>query len=407
MSSFASEKVKVFWDCSLVGDPVSCVDLKLAYFAGESLEDSGSLASSDLNLIIRVLPLNNEVEYQVTTKWRQGNELLLPGFRLNSTLSAAERLEKVLVFLKEVTKPYISIFNNGNGDSSLEVDKPFYISPTVSGSGSKQQGSTGLNTSAQVYANYSSQKWRFIGSTNGGINYSSSSKTAFNPGISTSISYYGASGGAVRSLKDNSVRNRGQWDVALFLNDKTVTNDIEIDGDAGELPENSLHNKARKTSIRAGVEWIAVPFLTETTSGNVALRYSLSAEHHKYVNPDSYQYIQESFARHLLEIYVAKHFTKLDVSFGVGAFSSSFRDSALKGVNGSAQISFRINPRTTLGFNGSVQYAKNQVLSPAEGSMSFSGLTSGTTPLTYRGSVSLTYTLGSIRIFNKEQRWKN
>jgi hypothetical protein len=281
------------------------------------------------------------------------------------------------------------------------------VSPTVSGSGFKQQGSTSLNTSAEVYGNYSSKKWRFVGATYGGINYSSSSKTAFNPGITTNVRYFGASGGAVRSVKDNSAQKKGQWDVAFFLNDKSVINDIEIDGDIGELPENSLHNKARKSTVRAGVEWIAVPFLTETTSGNIALRYSLSAEHHKYVDPDSYQYIQESFARHLLEVYVAKHFSKLDVSFGAGAFASSFRENALRGINGSTEVSFKINPRTTLGVRGSVQYAKNRVLSPAEGSMSFSGLTSGSTPLTYSGSVSLTYTLGSIRIFNKEQRWKN
>jgi hypothetical protein len=98
LSASGAEKVKVFWDCSLEGDPVSCVDLKLAYFSADNLEEAGSLSGSDLNLIIRVLPLNNEVEYQVTTKWREGSELLFPGFRINSTLSASERLEKVLVF---------------------------------------------------------------------------------------------------------------------------------------------------------------------------------------------------------------------------------------------------------------------------------------------------------------------
>lgn len=399
--------MKVFFDCSLEGDPVSCVDLKLAYFAGNSIEEATSAQASDLNLIIRVLPLNNEVEYQVTTKWREGSELLFPGFRINSTFSAAERLEKVLVFLKDVTKPYISIATNGNGDNSDGDDKPYYVSPTISGSGAKQQGTTNFNSAGEIYGNYSSQKWRFIGSVYGGINYTNSASTAFNPGITTNVNYFGASGGAVRTIKDYSAQKKGLWDVALFINDKTVNNKIDIDGDADDLPENSRFNTARKTSIRAGVEWIAIPFLTETTSGNIAVRYSLSAEHHKYVNPDSYQYIQETFARHTLEVFLAKHYSKMDISVGAGAFASSFRNNPLQGVTGSAQVSFKINPRTTLSMNGSVQYAKNQVLSPAEGNMSFSGLTSGATPLTYTGSLSLTYTLGSIRIFNKEQRWKN
>ena len=140
--------------------------------------------------------------------------------------------------------------------------------------------------------------------------------------------------------------------MALFINDRSVKNSIEIDGDRGDLPENSLNNSARKTSIRAGVEWLAVPFLTETTSGNIAVRYSLSAEHHKYVNPDSYQYIQGNFARHSLEVYVAKHFTKMDISFGSGAFASSFRNKPLQGLNGSVEVSFKINPRTTLSVRG-------------------------------------------------------
>lgn len=84
-------------------------------------------------------------------------------------MSAAERLEKVLVFLRDVTKPYISIASNGNGNSSDEPDNPYYVSPSISGSGSKQQGSTNFNSSGEVYGNYSSQKWRFIGSAYGGI----------------------------------------------------------------------------------------------------------------------------------------------------------------------------------------------------------------------------------------------
>jgi len=108
-SALAAEKLKVSWDCSLGDDVVSCVDLRQAYFNNNALEDvtsasvNNSLVNADLSLIIRALPLSNEVEYQVTTKWKDSNELLFPGFRLNSNLSPGECLEKVLVFLKDVT----------------------------------------------------------------------------------------------------------------------------------------------------------------------------------------------------------------------------------------------------------------------------------------------------------------
>jgi len=274
--------------------------------------------------------------------------------------------------------------------------------------GQKPQGSTSLSGSAEVVGNYSTNKWRLVGSTYAGLNYNKSVKNVFNPGLTTQISYYGANAAVVRRVKDLSEENKGQWDVALFLKDRNVQNNIDYEGDSSQLPENSLHNKARKTSIRAGVEWIAVPFLTETSKGNVAVRYSLSAERHQYVDPGTYEFVQETFSRHLAEVYLAKHYPKVDLNLGVGAFTTSFRKKPLQGLNGNAEISYKINPRTTFGITGSLQYAKNRVMNPAEGnSMSFTGLTAGSTPLTFTGSLSLSYTLGSIRIYNKEQRWKD
>ncbi len=402
MSAYSAEKMKVFFNCELDGDVVDCIELKRSYFENRAIEQTTNAAAADLKMYIRVTPLNNRVEYRVTTQFQAGGSLTLD-YQLNSALSPAELMEKLLIFLGEVTKPYIRMSDGSAAEESIEEEKPFYLNPNAGLTAQKQQASTYLNSFAQVDANYSTKQWRLIGSTYTQYIVSKVEKSDFNPGLSTKITTYGVDGGAVRSVSKN-----GHWDVALFIRNKNVTNDIQLGANNGNIPEDVLNNTSHKTAIRAGVEWILVPFLTETSKGNVAIRYSLSAENHKYVDPESYQYIRETFSRHLVEIFLNKHFEKLDVSLSAGAYTTSFRSAPLTGVNGTLSVKYQLNKRMTVGATGSVQYAKNRLLSTAENSNSFTGLSGGTkSAITYDGALTLSYTLGSIRIFNKEQRWKN
>src|SRR5690606_26367403 len=143
---------------------------------------------------------------------------------------------------------------------------------------------------------------------------------------------------AVRAVKDFDKRTKfeesmagvlpkstgSQLNVAVFARDRIVHNDIELVG--AERPANALDNTGRKTEVQLGAEWIAVPFIEDTSKGNVAIRYSIALEHHKYVSPESYDVIKETFARHIVQVYLSKHYNKVDVNLGLGAFHSSFRD---------------------------------------------------------------------------------
>lgn len=410
LSQAEEAKIAVSWDCIIqrssdeLLDAVSCIEIKLAYFNNPNLRET-TADKADLKLIIRSLPLNNETEYQFTTRWMDQAPYSWPGLRLNSTLSQGEITEKIISFLGDINKPYLIIANNGSETpTEVEKDVPFYVAPTLNGSGSKQQGMTNLNGSGQVYGNYSNEKWRVLGLGYAGVRIDDVKTTPFNPGIKTKISYGGGMAGAVRDL---GKVGPGRWDIAIFASTKTVTNDITIESEEVDFPEAALNNKARKTSISVGTEWIAVPFLTETSKGNISVRYLLGAENHNYISPETFEEMKETFAKHTLQVYLSRHFNKVDLTVGASAFSSTFRNLPLQGFSGSSAVTYKINPRMTLGANASMSYAKNRVMSPAEGSMSFLGLTSGSTPVTYNGSLSLTYTLGNIRIFNKEQRWKD
>lgn len=396
----AGEKLKVYWDCGLDGNVLSCPELKLSYFQNSSLIAVDSANSADLKIMLRVLSLNNEYAFRVSTKWQNNNFLAFPELRLNSSLSSAELKERLIDFLEKVTKPYTTIINSSNntGDAE-ESSSPFYATPFVDASGKKQQGSTNINGYGEIFGNVSTPKWRLFGATYHGLLYTKTDTTAYTSGLETTIKTYGVNTGVIRSLSKN-------WDVAIFVRDRLVTNELETDADTSNMPEESLHNSSRKTVLKGGVEWIAIPFLTAESKGNFAIRYTLSAEHHKYVDPESFKYVQERFARHVFEIYLTKHFEKIDLTGKVSAFASNFREKPLKGFNASANVLFKLNARMNVGLTGSYQYTKNRILSTAEDTTSFSGLTGITANSTYSGSVSLSYTFGNVRIFNKEQRWK-
>ena len=410
LSSFANTKVSVAWDCAIednllidLESRVSCIDLKLAYFKNPNVTEAAA-SNSDLDLTLRSIEGNNIVEYIFTTKWMDQEPYTWPPLELNNTLSSGELTEKITSFLETVTKTYVQIRNNGQVEDRPSKESPFYVAPSISGNIGSQQGSQSLNGGGHVYGNYSSPKWRVMGDVYGGFRNDVIKTTAINTGSDSKISYSGAYAGAVRDLRQVG---KGRWDIAIFVSDKTVNNDLEIDSDEVDLPESALKNKARRSSITAGTEWIAVPFLTETSNGNISVRYSLGVEHHNYISPENFEAMKETFAKHTLQVYLARYFTKVDLKVSASAFTSSFRELPMQGVSGSTEVRYKVNPRLTIGANASLVYAKNRVMSPTEGTMSFMGLTSGTTPLTYNGSLSVTYTLGNIRIFNREQRWKD
>lgn len=407
VNTFANERVKVFWDCDLDAVKVDCNSLEQTYFENSQIQNASSVATADLQMIIRGLELNNEIEFSVITRW-QGTMLPYPKYRLNSSFSPNEISDKLLSFLDKITKVYTSIANSSSTEPEVEEKpEPYFINPYAEGFASKQQGSSNSNSNLGTTANYSTQEWRLFGNTNLGLSQTSVDRTDFSPGMNSKITTFGSHIGVVRSVKDMTASNKGQWNVAIFVNDRTVKNDLTIDGEGEPLPEEALKNTSRKTVLRVGTEWIAVPFLTDTSKGNFAVRYSLGGEHHKYLNPETYEYVQETFARHLVQVYLAKHYEKIDIAGSLGGFSSSFRSKPLQGVTGSLSVNYKVTPRLNLGVGGSIMYTKNAVLSTAEGgTTSFSGLTGLNAPLTYSGNLGLSYTLGSIKIKNKERRWQ-
>lgn len=398
-SLFAGEeKVKVYFDCVLENDIMGCPEIKLGYFENQSLEAVTQASAADITLILRSSSITNFNLYKLTMKSPAGHSLEFPDLALNATFSAGEIKERLLTFLGQATKPYITIANSGEAGIE-EEEKPLYVTPYANGSGSKQQGSTVVNGHAELFANYSTPKWRLYSSTYTGLAYSNTNRTNVAPGIETKIRSYGLIAAGIRSIKP-------QWDVAVFVRHRIVTNDMTIDGDVEPLPEDALRNASQKTAVRLGTEFIAIPFLTSESKGNIAVRYSFGFESHKYVDPETFSYVRELFARHFIDVYLSRHYEKIDLSIKLGVFSSNFRKVPLNGASTTVSVNYKVTPRTTLGVNGTYSYAKNRVLSTAEDTVNFQSLTSVMPKSTFNGTFSVSYTFGSMRLFNKEQRWK-
>lgn len=340
------------------------------------------------------------IEFQFNFKGK-GNIPTLPTFplKLSSHLSRNEIFEKVMNALEKISAPY-SLMLEDTVTTETKA-KPYYFNPSISGSAYSGQGYTNYNVSSGGLGNYSSEKWRVVGWYDAKYATENVEETDYSSAVNTTTTSVYVGGHVVRSLSKH-------WNIAILVNDNTVKTDIWQPIDNPDIPENGKRNTARKTAITAGAEWILVPFITEESNGNIALRYKLGGEQHHYVDPKSYQYIQEAFARHTFELVLSRHFKKVDVSFKASAFASSFRETPTKGVTGSTKFNFKLTKNLTLDVSAGVEYSKNRVLSPASTHSSFASLTSDTNnDLTFNGSISLTYKFGNARLYNNEQRFKD
>jgi hypothetical protein len=397
--TYAGEKLNIYWNCYLPGDVLSCDELKTSYLNAHSALVISSATDAYFTIILRSTELNNETSYQIIIDGAGNLPEHSVDYKIANGLSADIKFDKVLAMLNSMTTPFELILNADTG-SETAVDKPYFIAPSVSGSGSQNQTTTNLNGYVGVVANYSTEKWRIIGNFNAGMNSSNQAATAFNNQLQTQVYFFAGGVGTIRSFSDN-------WSIAIMANDVLVNSKLDQGEASADLPESAKNNTATNATIKAGVEWIAVPFITSKTNGNIAIRYVIGGEHHKYVNPSSYEFIDEQFLRHTFTLMLAKHYNKVDINLNIGAFTSSLRPTKLQGISASTGISYRVTPQLTLGADFKVEYVQGRILSPAAGQASFVGLTGATNNnLFYNGSISLKYTIGNTRLFNNEQRWK-
>jgi hypothetical protein len=109
-----------------------------------------------------------------------------------------------------------------------------------------------------------------------------------------------------------------------------------------------------------------------------------------------------------LTIAADRHFNKVDATLSLQAYKSSLRELPITGVKGSTNLTYRITPRLSLGGGYSMEYTKNRVQSPADSNLSFADLTSNNkAAFISSGKISLKFTIGNRRLFNREQRWRN
>ncbi len=398
LTALAEVKINFYWDCYFPDDVVVCDELKTSYLHDHKAFKITPVANAYFKVSLRSTALNNETSYQIAIDG-VGN---LPehhdvDYKLANGLSADIKFEKILKMLNVMTVPYELILGS---DSSEETgaDKPYYITPNIGGNGSQGQTTTNINSSVGLIANYSTTKWRIVGNAEAGLNINNQQATAFNQELNTQVYYFGGGVGTIRSLNKH-------WSIAVIAEDTKVNSKLE-QGDK-DLPENVKNNTADNYAIRAGAEWIAVPFITEKNNGNLAIRYMIGGEHHRYVDPATYEYLEEEFIKHSLVLAMNKHSKSFDISLNVGAYTSAFREQKLQGISASTGVDYRITPQLTLSASFGVEYVKNRILSPAAGPNSFVGLTgSSKNNLYYNGSVTLKYTLGNTRLFKNEQRWK-
>jgi len=395
----AADKLSVAWDCYIPTNPVSCNELKVDFLEKNHLELQPK-EEAFFSVAIRDLNMNNTIEYQITAVQKHGNLVNPIHLPLNSSLSISEQTTKILEMLKNVADGYRIIANTPITESDDSAAKPFYVNPTLTGSGNKVQGSQSFSTAGDIYANLSSDSWRFVGDLGQGYSYNAQDKTAFNSEVTSRISKTGVYGMIYRSISEH-------FGIA-FIGLHNVVRSQTDPGDPTGLPANSLDNTASKNQIRAGVEWVLIPFITSESSGNISIRYSISGEVQKYVDPQTFELVQEQFARHTVDLYLAKHFKKVDVSFTGSGYMSSLRPQRLSGAIGSGTVFYKVTDRLSLLGNLSVEYARNRVMSPAEGSNTFSGLTGGNKNATSGTmSIGLKYTLGNLRLYNTDERWKH
>jgi hypothetical protein len=400
LEGFFTNKVKVHFSCYLPSDSINCDEMKDAFYKSNGGFVIASEADSFLTVTLRALNLNNSIEYQYSLEGKGELPQIAFKYPLNSSLSTAEKFEKVLSMMNKLVEPY-KLITNYSTDSDSSRDKPYYASPQVGGKGSSGQGVQEFTGHAYVGGAYSTPKWRLVGDLGARYNYSSVETTAFAPGMNSKTFRQGGGVGIIRSFNKH-------WNIAVFASDVHVSTDINMEDPNHGLPENGLKNDARKTTIAAGVEWILIPFLTEKSNGNIAVRYILGGEHHKYVNPESFEYIQEEFAKHTLALVISKHFTKVDIDFTTSAFRSQFRENLNTALSGSSTVSYKVNKNITLDLSGGVEYAKGRIPSPAAGNLSFASLTNkNKSTVTYNGSVAVRLNLGNIRLKNSDQRFKD
>jgi hypothetical protein len=398
-SAFSADNLSVNWNCYLPGDVLNCDELKSSFLSSNPDVNIGLGAAAKVALSIRSTKLSSTTEYKFIFDGADKLPDIEWPLTVNANLSSGEISERIMKTLGNLIAVYRTALGQTTQDSNDDTVN-YYVEPKADGSMSKKKGYKSSYGSFNLLGNYSTPKWRVVGSGYAEKNNEAVEETAYNQGITTKTMWVGGDLAVVRSFSKH-------WDVAFIANDSMVDTDITTTEQDPTASPNAYKNRATKFGMKAGVEWLAVPFIEENSNGNIAIRYALGKEFHNYVDPESFEYVKETFLRHTLTIAANRHFNKADVTFSLQAYKSSFRELPITGLKGSTGVSLKVTPRLSIGANYSMEYVQNRVPSPADSGLSFANLTSNDkSSFSYSGSVSLKFTLGNTRLFSKEQRWK-
>jgi hypothetical protein len=400
LNALAQDIIPVHWNCYLPKDVIVCDDIKTSFLSSHPDVKITPQSSAKVSISIRSLNLDNATEYNFIFDGTDKLPDLEWPLTVNTNLSANEISERIMTTLGNLIGIYRTALGQTVQDTSIDNVK-YFIEPQVLGSFSSKQGYKNLYGQLGLLGNYSTEKWRIAGYGYTEANTDDYAETIYNRGVKTQTMWIGADLVTVRSFSKH-------WDVAVLVGSSIEDTKIELSTPDETMPENSLNNKATKNYIKAGVEWIAVPFIQENSNGNIAVRYHVGPEFHRYVDPESYEYVKETFLKHTLTIAADRHFNKVDASLSLQAYKSSLRELPITGVKASTNLTYRITPRLSLGGGYSMEYTKNRVQSPADSNLSFADLTSNNkAAFISSGKISLKFTIGNRRLFNREQRWRN
>jgi hypothetical protein len=397
-SALAMVRVPVSWGCVLLNDPVECRELRDAFEAANpGFTIVGLTDDSRLSIRIGKNQLNSYTEYVVrlTIKDQPTKEYKK---RLADTLSSYEKTEKVTGFLQvtiDAAKEELEY------QDEPKREKPFYIEPAFDIEGGKQPGYNYRYAGFNPSADYSTKKVRLEADGKVSAKTEVQEENAFSKKIESHEVRIGAGGGGAYSITP-------RVSVGAFGGYTQTKTDIETEEVLG-IPEDARHNMATRTHARVGVEWIQHPLIDDKTNGNFYLRAYVQGEQHHYTDPDTFEIVNETFARPSLQAGYMHQFKSFSVTGSVTGFRSVGREEELQGVLFTGNASFNIKDSVIIEPKFSMDYTKNRVRTTAGTQYSFLSLTGmdKNDNITYNYGLTLKIPLGNARLSRQERRWKD
>lgn len=399
VSAFADGKIPASWECALSQtDVVECRELEAAFRQSNPGFVMAPKDEAKLNIRVGYNQLNDATEYVVRLKIKDQEEKQYKK-RVSDTLSNFEKTEKVSGFLQVTINAAKEELDYQEIPQKV---KPYYVEPSVEVYGGKQPGSNYLHFGGNTNANYTNEDYRIMAEGGVYVKREVQEETAFNGRVENREIRAGAGGGGAYSVTRNI-------SIGAFGGYSQTKTSIVTKESLG-IPEHALNNTATRTTGRIGVEWIQHPIINDKTNGNFSIRGYIQGEHHNYVDPQTFDLRQETFARPSMDVSYNHQFRAVNLGGSVSGYRSIGREGKeLQGVQFSGKANFNLKDKVIVEPKFTLDYTENRVRTTAGTRYSFMDLTGmqDDDNLTFEYSVTLKVPLGNARLSRQERRWKD